>query len=544
MRAALGGHKGIVNLLLTAKVPASSKSQNKYGKTALHYACAGGHSLIARVLVMYGADPTTRDGGMRTPFDDAVDNGHANMVADLAAKLPGVALPARPVAPVLFKADATTCVVSWDAVVGTAGGAAGAGAGRLPPGAEERLAVSAYRLHVAAASGAPALRRWTLVAADIPTTTFKVRGLAPGTSYVTRVAANNAYGWGESSEVSDVMTTAPPPRGANAAATEGPSSSASTGVGDGSPAGFSGAGEGEASSSSSSAGTGPIMFWGLKPPAGGGSGAAAAPASSGPSGGGGVSIRTPSPGAGGGLPTSPQPGFGGARGSSSGRAASGRLSGDEDDDAAGPSGRPPPAAASARGRGGVASSASTTYYGGGTGRSGRAGEGKDGDTPGRGSGRGGGGGGGRGGWADGDSGELTEVLRTLELDLEEETAKRRVLEADLGRYTAAPSVLAGLSVDELAGLERSLEDSLKGVRAARERKMKEALGDEMSRTLCSVCLTKPKNMLFLPCKHLCACSECAGRIMRPVPGGGGKAAKEPQCPICRVPVKEVLDVYA
>ena len=82
-----------------------------------------------------------------------------------------------------------------------------------------------------------------------------------------------------------------------------------------------------------------------------------------------------------------------------------------------------------------------------------------------------------------------------------------------------------------------------GVRAQRERKMKDALGDELSRTLCAVCLTRPKTSLFLPCKHLCACGECAARIMRPPPDAKG-VRREPQCPICRVVPSQVLDVYA
>jgi len=73
--------------------------------------------------------------------------------------------------------------------------------------------------------------------------------------------------------------------------------------------------------------------------------------------------------------------------------------------------------------------------------------------------------------------------------------------------------------------------------------MKDALGDELSRTLCAVCLAKPKTSLFLPCKHLCACGECAARIMRPPPDAKG-VRREPQCPICRVVPSQVLDVYA
>jgi hypothetical protein len=114
--------------------------------------------------------------------------------------------------------------------------------------------------------------------------------------------------------------------------------------------------------------------------------------------------------------------------------------------------------------------------------------------------------------------------------------------------------LEQLGLEALAQLEAQLEEALRSVRSARERRLKEALGDEQSRVLCSVCLSKQKTILFLPCKHLCACSDCAARIMRPLRlaqaagGGGGGAAAEaaarPACPICRATVEQVLDVFS
>jgi hypothetical protein len=152
---------------------------------------------------------------------------------------------------------------------------------------------------------------------------------------------------------------------------------------------------------------------------------------------------------------------------------------------------------------------------------------------------------------------MREVLRTLQADLEEEQARRRFFEGELLRYTATPSALSGMSIDDLGALEASLEDNVKAVRAAKERRMKEAMaasdggggGDAATaRLMCVVCLSKQKNMLFLPCKHLCTCSGCADRVMRAVgPGGGGDGGGGgggAKCPICRTIVEHVLDVYA
>jgi len=88
MRAAAGKHKGIVNLLLTAPIPASTKPQNLYGKTALHYACAYDQYAIAQILLLYGSELRVRDTSGRTPLDDALDHGNTALVQDLLAKLP------------------------------------------------------------------------------------------------------------------------------------------------------------------------------------------------------------------------------------------------------------------------------------------------------------------------------------------------------------------------------------------------------------------------------------------------------------------------
>ena len=109
----------------------------------------------------------------------------------------------------------------------------------------------------------------------------------------------------------------------------------------------------------------------------------------------------------------------------------------------------------------------------------------------------------------------------------------------MARYTASPGALEELGEEGLAALEGELEASLKAVRAAKERRIKGALGDEQSRVQCVVCLCRQKTSLFLPCKHLCACTDCAQRIIKAGPPGS-----KPACPLCRAPVEQVLDVYA
>lgn len=57
-------HRGIVKYLISAGVDVNQRSANG---TALHTACAYGHTAIVKLLLKEGADPKIRDDGNRTP---------------------------------------------------------------------------------------------------------------------------------------------------------------------------------------------------------------------------------------------------------------------------------------------------------------------------------------------------------------------------------------------------------------------------------------------------------------------------------------------
>ncbi|KAJ8309976.1 hypothetical protein KUTeg_011841 [Tegillarca granosa] len=48
-------------------------------------------------------------------------------------------------------------------------------------------------------------------------------------------------------------------------------------------------------------------------------------------------------------------------------------------------------------------------------------------------------------------------------------------------------------------------------------------------TLCKICLDESVSMVFLPCGHLCCCSQCAPALRK--------------CPICRVFVRGTVKTY-
>ncbi|KAH9991657.1 hypothetical protein BJV74DRAFT_836093 [Russula compacta] len=54
--------------------------QDKSGSTPLHLASRGGHVRVARVLLRYGAHPTSPNNMNRTPYQEASAGGHRRTI--------------------------------------------------------------------------------------------------------------------------------------------------------------------------------------------------------------------------------------------------------------------------------------------------------------------------------------------------------------------------------------------------------------------------------------------------------------------------------
>ena len=52
-------------------------------------------------------------------------------------------------------------------------------------------------------------------------------------------------------------------------------------------------------------------------------------------------------------------------------------------------------------------------------------------------------------------------------------------------------------------------------------------------TMCVVCISRPKTVLLLPCRHLCVCLECCDSILQ----------VESLCPLCRVGIDSHLEAF-
>jgi hypothetical protein len=84
-RAASAGDLAKVQELLAAGVDVNAG--NRYGATALAYACDKGHTAVVNLLLEHGANPNSKDSFYNfTPLGWAVQEGHAEIVRALLAK--------------------------------------------------------------------------------------------------------------------------------------------------------------------------------------------------------------------------------------------------------------------------------------------------------------------------------------------------------------------------------------------------------------------------------------------------------------------------
>ena len=97
-------------------------------------------------------------------------------------------------------------------------------------------------------------------------------------------------------------------------------------------------------------------------------------------------------------------------------------------------------------------------------------------------------------------------------------------------FTAAAE-LADSSADARV---RALESENAALRAAQIASDTTATATAAEEAECSVCLSAPRNAIFVPFGHACVCLECGTEI-----GAQHNAA----CPVCRIPVTGCMQVF-
>ena len=65
------------------------------------------------------------------------------------------------------------------------------------------------------------------------------------------------------------------------------------------------------------------------------------------------------------------------------------------------------------------------------------------------------------------------------------------------------------------------------------RNLKKDFRDVSDKLICIICQENDREVVILPCKHLCLCQFCADKIK------GNKKT----CPVCRQPISDYLTFY-
>ena len=108
--------------------------------------------------------------------------------------------------------------------------------------------------------------------------------------------------------------------------------------------------------------------------------------------------------------------------------------------------------------------------------------------------------------------------------------ENEILKSKLTIYwgDAIESSLAKMSMSELNSLEDEVRRSLDRIVKAKE----VASSNLEDARMCVICKENPKSVLFMNCRHLCVCNEC------------GHLDILVQCPLCRMEIREKINVYA
>jgi E3 ubiquitin-protein ligase MUL1 len=92
--------------------------------------------------------------------------------------------------------------------------------------------------------------------------------------------------------------------------------------------------------------------------------------------------------------------------------------------------------------------------------------------------------------------------------------------------------------DELKQLQEAKKEANRQEATTLEARLAELKGtsdsappDELGAQVCAICHEEPKDTLFLPCRHMCACSGCSQQLV------GARA----RCPVCRSAIDQRIE---
>lgn len=126
--------------------------------------------------------------------------------------------------------------------------------------------------------------------------------------------------------------------------------------------------------------------------------------------------------------------------------------------------------------------------------------------------------------------DLRGELYQAKFALNELMKENEMLKGKLAVYCEdnIESFLTKKSLVELNSIEEQVRRSLDRIVKAKE----VASSNLEDARVCVICKENPKSVLFLNCRHLCVCNEC------------GHLEILVHCPLCRMEIREKINVYA
>lgn len=114
----------------------------------------------------------------------------------------------------------------------------------------------------------------------------------------------------------------------------------------------------------------------------------------------------------------------------------------------------------------------------------------------------------------------------------------RLLENYIQAFLAFLTTLQGPDISRLKQIFTTQEQSHHFSADEKDNGLREELERERDKNLCVVCQTENKNIVVMPCRHMCMCKSCCTQLFRHQRYG------RQTCPLCRHTVTSTLEIYS
>ena len=113
-----------------------------------------------------------------------------------------------------------------------------------------------------------------------------------------------------------------------------------------------------------------------------------------------------------------------------------------------------------------------------------------------------------------------------------------LLERYIQRFLAYLAALQTPSMPRFKKMFPTREESHKTPLDEKDRDLREELERERDKNLCVVCQTENKNIVVMPCRHMCMCKNCCTQLFRI------HRFHRRTCPLCRHPITSTMEIYS